>query len=90
MTLTDGHRAYAPLMDRPRKTNCDPVGAADIAERLGLQRQTVAKWRRRHDDFPDPRWYVSGQPAWEWTDIPPWLARSGRQDLIPPEEEESG
>lgn len=44
-----------------------PVGVAEIAERLGQRRQTVAQWKLR-GKLPEPRWVVSGQPAWSWED----------------------
>jgi hypothetical protein len=28
--------------------------------------------------MPQPRWTVSGQPAWDWTDIETWARRTGR------------
>ena len=56
-----------------------PVGATEIAERLGLDRDTVKTWQRRHESFPPPRWTVGGRPAWDWTlDISPWLLATGR------------
>jgi predicted DNA-binding transcriptional regulator AlpA len=72
---------YTPAMDTKRKwlSVVDPVGTLEIAARLGLQRQTVAVWRRRHSDFPQPRWTISGQPAWDWSDIEPWLLHTGRR-----------
>jgi hypothetical protein len=54
-----------------------PVGAAEIAERLGVRPQTVHTWRQR-GLMPEPRWRVSGQPAWEWSDIETWARRTGR------------
>src|SRR5437870_9946420 len=54
-----------------------PVGAAEIAARLGVRRQTVHTWRHRKL-MPPPRWTVSGQPAWDWTDIEDWALRTGR------------
>jgi hypothetical protein len=58
---------------------CDPVGLADIARRLGLDRGTPTAWRARYREFPSPRWTVGNYPAWDWTeDILPWLERTGR------------
>jgi hypothetical protein len=54
-----------------------PVGAAEIAERLGVKPQTVHAWRHR-DLMPEPRWTVSGQPAWSWQDVESWARRTGR------------
>ena len=56
---------------------CDPVGVADIAERLGVQTQTVAMWRYR-DLLPEPEWTISGQPAWNWPTIEAWAKETGR------------
>lgn len=28
--------------------------------------------------LPSPRWMVSGQPAWNWTDVEPWAVSTGR------------
>jgi hypothetical protein len=64
---------------QPTVAKADPVGAVEIAERIGVNRQTVAVWRMRHDDFPDERWTVSGYPAWDWNlDVLPWLIATGR------------
>lgn len=54
-----------------------PVGAAEIAERLGVRPQTVHTWRQRKL-MPQPRWTVSGQPAWDWSEIEAWAMRTGR------------
>jgi hypothetical protein len=56
-----------------------PVGASDIANRLGVKPQTVHTWRQRAL-MPEPRWTVSGQPAWEWSEIEEWAKRTGRLD----------
>lgn len=56
---------------------CDPVGAKDIADRLGVEAQTVAMWRYR-GILPEPKWTVSGQPAWNWPDIERWANDTGR------------
>lgn len=49
----------------------EPVGAVEIAERLGVRRQTVDNWRQR-GRFPDPEWTVGGRPAWRWSTIDNW------------------
>lgn len=54
-----------------------PVGAAEIAARLGVRPQTVHTWRQRKL-MPAPRWTVSGQPAWDWAAIETWARRTGR------------
>lgn len=54
-----------------------PVGAAEIATRLGVRPQTVHTWRHRKL-MPQPRWTVSGQPAWDWPEIEAWARRTGR------------
>lgn len=57
--------------------NAFPVGAAEVAARLGVKRQTVQTWRHRNL-LPAPRWTVSGQPAWEWAEIETWAKRTDR------------
>ena len=56
---------------------CDPVGIAEIAERLGVKRQTAALWNYR-GLLPEPPWVISGQPAWNWPDIKTWAKETGR------------
>lgn len=53
---------------------CDPVGAVEIAARLGVKRGTVDVWRQRAIGFPEPRWTVGGRPAWDWPDVEAWHA----------------
>ncbi len=64
-----------------------PVGIVEIAERLGVQRSTVDKWRERSSplspDFlpvplPKPKWIVGGRPAWSLADIERWARKTGR------------
>ena len=56
-----------------------PVGLAEIAERLGVERQTVDAWRHRRL-LPDPAWTVGGRPAWAWSTIEAWAKSTGRLD----------
>jgi hypothetical protein len=55
-----------------------PVGVLEIAEALDVRSDTVNKWRDRHGDFPEPRWFVSGFPAWNLSDVLTWARRTGR------------
>jgi hypothetical protein len=58
--------------------HADPVGLAEIAQRLGVQRGTAKQWHWR-GLLPEPRWTVSGAPAWDWhQDIEPWAKETGR------------
>ncbi len=57
--------------------DCDPVGIPEIAERLGVQRNTVDAWRKRQL-LPAPGWTVGGRPAWNWPDIEQWAQDTGR------------
>lgn len=45
--------------------------------RLAVRPQTVHTWRLRKQ-MPQPRWSVSGQPAWDWSEIEAWAVRTGR------------
>ncbi len=54
-----------------------PVGALEIAQRLGVRKQTVHVWRQR-GVLPPPRWTVSGNPAWEWSEVEQWAQATGR------------
>ena len=57
---------------RRHPVKADPVGAVEIAERLGVKRRTVDQWRQRDLGFPEPRWTVGGRPAWQWDDVQAW------------------
>jgi hypothetical protein len=58
----------------------DVVGILEIAERLGLKPQTVAAWRSpsRQAFTLEPKWTVSGSPAWNWADVERWAIKSRR------------
>lgn len=55
----------------------EPVGLAEIAERLGVKRATVDQWQARKL-LPEPKWTVGGRPAWNWRDIEVWARATGR------------
>ena len=55
----------------------EPVGPAEIAERLGVAVATVYVWR--HDGLlPPSRWQIFRGPVWDWRDIAAWAASVGR------------
>lgn len=57
----------------------DLVGAAEIAERLGLASSSVVRdWRRRHADFPHPVRTLHMGPLWNWLAVEAWACRTGR------------
>lgn len=45
-----------------------------------MRPQTVHTWRQRKL-MPKPRWIVSGQPAWDWSEIEEWARQTGRLRL---------
>lgn len=55
------------------------VGAAEIADRLGLaMAQTVRDWRRRDDSFPQPVATLTMGHVWYWPDVERWAKATGR------------
>lgn len=55
----------------------EPVGLAEIADRLHVARRTVDSWQNR-GLLPEPRWTVGGRPAWDWDTIRTWAVETGR------------
>lgn len=55
----------------------DPVGIAEIAQRLGVKRQTASQWRLR-GLLPEPDWTRSGVALWRWERIAEWAEQTGR------------
>jgi hypothetical protein len=55
------------------------IGAAEIAERLGVSHpETVHAWRRRYPDFPHPVAQLRQALVWHWPDVARWARRTGR------------
>ncbi len=55
------------------------VGAAEVAQRLGVGRpQVVHDWRRRHPDFPEPVAVLKQAMVWHWPDVERWARKTGR------------
>lgn len=53
------------------------VVAAEIGERLGVQRRSVHMWRHRGNGFPEPAQYAGTVPQWKWGDVLGWAGRTG-------------
>lgn len=51
------------------------VGMTEIADRAGVQANTVKVWRQRHADFPEPIAQLAIGPVWSWHDVEPWVER---------------
>lgn len=49
------------------------VGVTEIAERAGVNVNTVHAWRRRHAAFPAPIAELAAGPVWSWTVVGEWL-----------------
>ncbi len=83
MTTPDTPGLHGPGPD------CDPVGAVEIGQRLAVRAQTVAMWHHRSQHgrlpvaMPAPRWTVSGNPAWSWTEVRAWAAATRRLPADP-------
>ncbi len=57
----------------------DLVGAAEIAQRLGVNRsQTIHVWRRRYPDFPQPVVHLQQALVFSWAEVEAWASRTGR------------
>ena len=60
-------------------TTLDLVGVYEIAQRAGVTKGLVHKWRERHpDSFPAPVAELAAGPVWQWQQIEQWLAATGR------------
>lgn len=62
----------------------DPVGMLEIAQRMGVPRQTADNWRQRPTvDFPEPEpdLTIGGRPVWQWATVQEWADRTGRAVL---------
>jgi hypothetical protein len=57
----------------------DLVGAAEIADRLGIAHaQSVHNLRRRYDDSPAPVASLRQAMVWAWPDVERWAIATGR------------
>jgi hypothetical protein len=60
------------------------VGAAEIADRLGVNKSTVVHdWRRRYPDFPEPVATLKAGLVFAWPDVEKWAKATGRELAAP-------
>lgn len=57
----------------------DLVGSSEVAEMLGVSKQTLVNWRNRYTEFPDPVAELKSGPVWEREVIEGWAATAGIQ-----------
>lgn len=53
------------------------MGAAEVAEYLGVSRQRVLQLREK-PDFPAPVSHLASGPIWESADVEKWARETGR------------
>lgn len=55
-------------------------GLAEIADALGVERNTVHQWHSRgQKDMPEPDWRLAMGPVWTGKSIGPWIRKQRRQ-----------
>src|SRR5258708_1562783 len=57
----------------------DLVGTAEVAELLGVTKQTLSNWRSRGSSFPPPIAELRSGPVWKRDDIAAWGKSVGKQ-----------
>lgn len=68
----------------------DLVGAAEIADRLGLSHaRVIGVWRSRHADFPQPVAQLQQALVWAWPDVERWVRATGRAHLLDQDDDEA-
>src|SRR5581483_4105656 len=63
------------------------VGAAEIAEMLGVSRQRVAQLLTTQEDFPKPEVELAGGRVWSRTAIEAWIVAHPERDDESPDDE---
>jgi len=70
-----------PVYGRGMAKAIDPatlVGAAEIGERLGMDRKSVHQLHHRHPDFPEPVAVLKQAMIWSWPAVEAWARATGR------------
>jgi hypothetical protein len=50
----------------------DMAGIGDLAKRYKVRPSTVANWRARYEDFPEPLTFISGAPVFSLKAVAKW------------------
>lgn len=59
---------FSPKLNGP----FDYGGLAEVAEFLGVSKQTIVNWRNREKNFPEPVAVLRATPIWRMCDIRDW------------------
>jgi predicted DNA-binding transcriptional regulator AlpA len=54
------------------------AGVDELAAELGVSRDAIHKWRKRHSDFPEPVATLSMGMLWSRPDVIAWAKKTGR------------
>jgi hypothetical protein len=72
-----GEEAASNVLQFPDVAS-DPVGTAEIAQRLDVEVSTVHQWRFRNALPPADYESINSNSAWEWRTILHWAGATGR------------
>jgi len=76
--------AYEELSWYDDDVNVDElVGPVEVAELLQVKVNTIAQWRLRFPDFPEPVAVISGTRIWRRGQIEAWATDKGRAVIAP-------
>jgi chromosome partitioning protein len=53
------------------------VGTAELAELLGVSKQTISNWRSKETDFPEPMAELKSTPVWDRSAVISWARERG-------------
>lgn len=54
------------------------AGAAEIAEALGVDANTINQWKARYHDFPKPVRILKAGSVWDLREVRAWARETGR------------
>ena len=60
----------------------DLVGTSEVAEMLGVSKQTLINWRNRVADFPEPVAELKSGPVWQREEVISWAKTAGVQVAV--------